>query len=434
MNNHINNVGEQLEEAFNMFNQFSEKLSVSYGDLEVHVAKLTKELEQEREERLVQLAQKEMLTKKLEGLFDVLPAGIVVLDSEGCISQTNRVAQEMLAVKEDNECIGKKWLSVAADTFITEDDELKLVDGRWVNLSACPLSDDPGKIMLITDVTEIHALHKMLDRQRRLCSLGEMIASLAHQIRTPLSSALLYMTASIHPATDTRKNHHLVSKAKERMHYLERMVDDMLMFSRGDVSSAEFIKVDEIFNQFKTSTVFDYSMASLQVNVDDKLKDITIKANSDVLSGALQNIVDNAVDACNNCVDHLQNKEKRIVISVSLNPENQVEISVKDNGCGMTDKVKDRIMEPFFTTRTGGTGLGLAVVSTTVRRYGGKITIESKQGIGSEFRITFPPTELNGMLPGNVTSADKGILNKKIRTENIIKEDQKSRVEEQEVL
>ena len=96
MNSQISGAGEQLENAFQLFNQFSEKLADSYSGLETHVTQLSKELAEERGERLTQLAEKELLAKRLEGLLDALPAGIVVLDSAGYIIQTNPVAREMM--------------------------------------------------------------------------------------------------------------------------------------------------------------------------------------------------------------------------------------------------------------------------------------------------------------------------------------------------
>ena len=101
MNSQINGAGKQLESAFQLFNQYSEKLADSYADLESHVSQLSEELAEARNERLIQLAEKEVLAKRLEGLLDALPAGIVVLDANGCITQTNPVAREMLGLASE---------------------------------------------------------------------------------------------------------------------------------------------------------------------------------------------------------------------------------------------------------------------------------------------------------------------------------------------
>jgi two-component system sensor histidine kinase FlrB len=422
MNSQSNAASEQLENAFELFNQFSEKLAGSYGDLESHVTRLTKELAEARSERLIELAEKEVLAKRLEGLLDALPAGIVVLDAENVITQTNPVARLMLGTDSDNnKLFGQSWQSVAEKSIKTQGDELRLTDGRWVNLSACPLCVDntginKGKIILILDITETRTLQMKLNRQQRLSSLGEMIASLAHQIRTPLSSALLYISTINHPLNDEKGRICFADKAKDRLRHLERMVNDMLIFARGDVTESEYINASEMMIKLKNITGANNSLQQIRFEIDSNLQDVTIQANHDVLLSALQNIINNAIEACSD----LQSRDKgssdaesrnaenceqvMIEIKAFLNTANQVEINIKDNGRGMSEAVKDKVLEPFFTTRSSGTGLGLAVVNATVNRYAGEMHIDSTEGVGSDFNIKFPRAEVTGMLPSNLSS------------------------------
>jgi two-component system sensor histidine kinase FlrB len=418
MNSQINAASEQLENAFELFNQFSEKLAGSYGDLESHVTSLTKELAEARSERLIELAEKEVLAKRLEGLLDALPAGIVVLDASNCITQTNPVARLMLGAEIDNnKLLAQSWQSVAQKSIKTDGDELRLADGRWVNLSVCPLCLDntgvyQGKIILISDITETRTLQMKLNRQHRLTSLGEMIASLAHQIRTPLSSALLYISTLNHPLNDEKERICFADKAKERLRHLERMVNDMLIFARGDVSESEYINAVEIMTQLKNNMAGpNVRFEQIRFDIDSNLHNVIIQANRDVLLSALQNIIDNAIQAC--CGDNSSDMESReagsrdqlvIEITAFLNTENQFEINIADNGCGMSEEIKDKVLEPFFTTRSSGTGLGLAVVNTIVNRYNGEMNIDSKDGVGSDFNLKFPCAEINGMLPSNLSS------------------------------
>ena len=400
MNDQINGAGEKLENAFQLFNQYSEKLAGSYADLESQVARLTQELADERNARLIQLAEKERLAKRLESLFDALPAGVVVLDSHGRITQTNRIAHNMLDIEAEEQ--DKKWESIATDTFINDGDELRLKDGRWVSLSACQLNDAQEKIMLISDVSETHALHEMLNRQQRLSSLGEMIASLAHQIRTPLASALLNISNSNHPANNEDRRLHFTEKAKERLRHLERMVDDMLIFAKGDVSEAEYMNTGEFFTQLKTLIEPDNESQQISLNMNSNLDEVSIQANMDALLSAMQNLIDNAVAAC----DTVENRTTDITITAFLNSENKFEINIKDNGCGMPQQTLERVLEPFFTTRSNGTGLGLAVVNATINRYNGQLKIDSQAGEGSNFNIQFPRAKSNGLLHSNLNAID----------------------------
>lgn len=400
MNKQINSAGEQLENAFQLFNQFSEKLAGSYSDLENHVAQLSKELAQVRNERLIQLAEKEVLAKRLEGLLDALPAGIVVLDADGGITQTNPVAREMLALNANDALINKnKWEIVAANNLITDADGLRLTDGRRVNVTACPLDDDPGKIILISDISETHSLQKMLNRQQRLSSLGEMVASLAHQIRTPLSSAMLYINTLNHPANNADDRHRFADRATERLLHLERMVNDMLVFARGDVLQSEHINPAEFIAQIEKTIEPQYQAEHFIIEIDEKLNNVTIRANRDALSSVIQNIIDNAIQSCD--------ETPRIQIKASLNDAEQFQLEITDNGCGMSEVIQERVLEPFFTTKPNGTGLGLAVVSESLNRYNAGMKIYSKEGIGSSFIIKFPRAEVTGVLPSNLSSEEK---------------------------
>jgi len=395
----------QLEQAFKLFNQFSEKLTDSYADLESHVTRLTLELAEARSERLKQLAEKEILASRLEGLLDVLPAGVIVLDKNDDITQVNPLASSMLS-SVDNSLIGSAWKEIAQYSLLNEGDELRLKDGRWVNVSARPLrnesgSSDMGKLILISDITENRKLQNQLNQQQRLSTLGEMIAGLAHQIRTPLSSALLYITTLNHPLNDKSERIEFAEKAKERLLHLERMVSEMLLFAKGDVVKSEYINTYEFMTLFKKSFELDDRVDGGSMTVSKNLKNVIIQANSDVVSSSIQNVIDNAICAC---IEGGIDKFTSVKVDAFLNNKNQFEINVSDNGCGMSQNTIDKILQPFFTTKSTGTGLGLAVVNATVNRYGGVMLVRSEVAVGSRFTLTFPRSEISGLLPSHIIS------------------------------
>lgn len=395
----------QLEQAFKLFNQFSEKLTDSYTDLESHVTRLTLELAEARSERLKQLAEKEILASRLEGLLDVLPAGIIVLDKDDRITQVNPVASSMLSGIE-NSLIGSIWKDIAQYALLNEGDELRLKDGSWVNVTARPLRSESGeekmgKLILISDITENRKLQNKLNQQQRLSALGEMISGLAHQIRTPLSSALLYITTLNHPLNDKSERIEFAEKAKERLLHLERMVSEMLLFAKGDVVKSEYINTYEFMNQLKKSFDLDDRVESGSMTVSNNLRNVIIQANVDVVLSSIQNIIDNAIDAC---IERENDESTCVKIDALLNNKNQFEISISDNGCGMSQEISEKILQPFFTTKSTGTGLGLAVVNATINRYGGVMLVRSEEKVGSHFTITFPRSEIFGLLPSNIIS------------------------------
>ena len=397
MLNETEQPGEQLEDAFRLFNRLSEKLSTSYSELETQVVHLSEELTEARSERLKQLVEKELLAVRLEGLLNTLPGGIVVLDSEGCINQVNPVAQNMLGI----DLLGQTWKFVAQQVFITDGDELRLQDGRWVSVSARPLDAEPGKIILVTDVTEIHTLQDMLNRKQRLTSLGEMVAGLAHQIRTPLSAALLYLSNLCHPQAKDADKLRCVDKTKEQLYHLERIVNDMLIFARGGVTESECFTVGQIIDKLRQllEPLFSESKATLLIN--NQIPDAPLRGNRDALLAAFQNLANNAIQA--------SDEHPVLEINVNWSNDEAVEFCFRDNGQGMTDEVKGRVLEPFFTTRSTGTGLGLAVVNATVASHHGEFDIQSEEGVGSCFTIKLPLPEQYGVLPSDLSSMNSDV-------------------------
>ncbi|MBL4711607.1 MAG: GHKL domain-containing protein [Gammaproteobacteria bacterium] len=416
-------IGEQLENAFQLFNQLSEKLSRSYSELEGHVSRLTVELTESRNERLTELAEKKVLAIKLEGLLDALPAGVVVLDSDNNVTQTNPIARLMLMNKTGEDClINKKWDYVARESLLINGDEVQLRNGDWqgryINISIRPLVEGSikagsGKIILLSDISETRCLQNELNRQKRLSSLGEMIASLAHQIRTPLASALLYISALNHPKNNTEERISFAKKARDRLYHLERMVNDMLLFARGDLSESEYLNAYDFMHKLKNIIHEDSRTKNITININENLRGFRIQANHDALLSAVQNIIDNALVACgelNNCVD--SNNVTEISINAYINDCKQFQLSFKDNGCGMSEQIRDRVLEPFFTTHTSGTGLGLSVVNATVNRYCGELEVVSKEGVGSEFIMKFTGVHNTGVLPSNLSATNnKNIMN-----------------------
>ena len=383
----------QLEDAFQLFNQLSQTLADSYGDLQTQVEHLSTELAKARSERLKQLAEKERIANRLERLLDTLPAGIVVLDSDGVINQVNPVAETMLGAN----LIGQSWDRVAQQALLTVGDELRLKDGRWVSLSARSLDAEPGRIILITDITETRTLQTMVSRQQRLTSLGEMAASLAHQIRTPLAAALLYLSNLSHPEAHTGDRFHYAEKARERLHLLERMVNDMLVFARGEVSDSERFDVDELIDEFCQLLEPQIAEAQGTVAIDNHAGNASLCGNRDALISAFHNLVNNAIEACDD--------RPKLAIEVHRTARDEVEFRFSDNGRGMSDEVRDRAMEPFYTTRASGTGLGLAVVNATVASYNGELDIQSEAGAGSCIIIRLPLVNRDALLPSDISEA-----------------------------
>jgi len=388
---------EQLTDAFRIFNELSQNLSVSYQGLEEQVAKLHGELAFAHSERLKTLEEKEKLASRLEKILAALPAGVIVLDVDGKVLDCNAVATYFLGVP----LIGLDWLDVVARSLIPvvgNPHEHQLSNGKRVNMTvsrdvACNDPADSGQIILLSDVSEMRNLQDMLNQQKQLSAMGEMVASMAHQVRTPLATAILYASQMSSPALDNEKRQRFSQKILERLQYLERQVNDMLIFAKDGRLAMETFSLAELLNHLR-ETVKEYTgSGGIDLQIINEVQDDVMLGNENALRGALLNLLNNAVDAVG--------QAGCIQISVVQLDGFKLRIVIKDDGPGIDQELCQRIFEPFFTTKPQGTGLGLAVVDSVVKAHGGDIHVESVLGQGTVFSLVLPCiNQAFSLLPG----------------------------------
>src|SRR6187402_548134 len=215
----ISEKGQDLKSAFELFNQMSEQLADSYHLLENRVAELNEELSSLSDRRLQELAEKEKLAHRLESLLNFLPGGVVVLDSSGRVSESNPAATDLLGEPLQ----GELWRDVIQRSFAPRQDdghEVSLRDGRRISISTRNQGED-GQIILLTDQTETRRLQSQLSRHERLSAMGKMMSALAHQIRTPLSAAMLYAGHLCSNKLDEVKRQQFSEKICNRLNNIE---------------------------------------------------------------------------------------------------------------------------------------------------------------------------------------------------------------------
>lgn len=366
---------EELQSAFEVFNRQSGMLEQSYRELQQKVGQLTRQLRQAQSERLAELVEKEQLSQHLEHLLETLPGAILEIDGAGVVRKCNSEASALF----NQPLKGCSWAEIVRREVAdggSEDGNIQLRDGRWLSLSRRPLASEPGEILLLADVTESRQMARLRQRQERLTTIGEMTAKFAHQVRTPLASALLYASQL---NAQTEKQRHAAQKVTARLHDLGRMVNDMLGFAAGATPAEESVNVHRLLTevQLAIEPQLDDS-ADLSVSVSDFT--ITVAGNKDALKGALLNLVANANQACGGGA--------RIRIDAER-VDDWVYLSVTDNGQGIAVDILPRLFEPFFTTRPQGTGLGLAVVHAVATAHDGDVMVESSSS-GSRFTMRLP--------------------------------------------
>lgn len=379
---------QELEQAFTLFNEVSAQLTGAYQELQEQVARLTGELAVANGELRRQFLEKEALSQRLTRLLAALPAGVVVVDGSGVVRESNAAANHMLG----DGLVGQAWDGVATrclrSTATPHEWEMTAADGTACRLSVSisALDSQGGQIVLLHDVTEAYRMEQDLQRHQRLSAMGEMAAGLAHQLRTPLATALLYAANLTKPDLAETDRIRFAEKALTRLRHLEHLIQDMLSFVKGQAGERETLPVSTLLAELHQIMEPQMAERGIVFDIDDRSGVGVLRADRKALTGALVNLLENALQACV--------AGGKVVLGAELTGKDWLELKVSDTGRGFDAALGDRLFEPFFTTRTEGTGLGLAIVRSVVEAHGGGVEARSRQGEGSEFVLKMPLQEV----------------------------------------
>ncbi|WP_243786703.1 sensor histidine kinase [Pseudomonas amygdali] len=378
-----------LEQAFSLFNQMSAQLTDSYGLLEARVTELKGELAHAGAQRLQELAEKERLANRLQNLLDLLPGGVIVIDGMGVVREANPAAIDLLG----QPLLGMLWRHVISRCFAPREDdghEVSLKDGRRLSIATRSLDAEPGQLVLLNDLTETRRLQEQLARHERLSSLGRMVASLAHQIRTPLSAAMIYASHLTEQELPVETQQRFAARLKDRLHELEHQVRDMLVFARGELPLTDRLTPVALFQALQNAAATHVQGVPVRWQCDSIEGELL--CNRDTLVGSLLNLIENAVQA----------SAGRTQLKVHVYSRgNVLRVCFSDNGSGMDKAALARIGEPFFTTKTTGTGLGLAVVTAVSRAHQGGVHYLSRVGRGTCAIVSLPLIPASGSMGNN---------------------------------
>ncbi|MBZ9610226.1 two-component system sensor histidine kinase NtrB [Rheinheimera maricola] len=308
----------------------------------------------------------------IDPVLQALPAAVILLDQRGMIYQANPAALAMLA----EPLVGQAWFNVISRCFRPRSDdglEVSLKDGRRVKLQISTVlshSDytQPGQLIMLTDLTETRQLQSRLSHLQRLSTLGKMMATLAHQIRTPLSAALLYAQNLTDPRATLQAQQQFQQKLLSRLQDLAQQVDDMLLFARsGTAQQVAPFTLQQLTSQLNTNieALLAQHHASLTLHCVDM--SWRLLGNQNALCGALENLIQNSIQAV------AERAQITLHIAPSALHSGMLALRITDNGPGVAPALQPTLFEPFVTGRAQGTGLGLAVVQAVASSHHGSV-------------------------------------------------------------
>ena len=263
------------------------------AQLEADNSQLRAQLDQIRQSSVEKQVEHERLSGRLEDLLDLLPAGVVVIDSRGRVAECNSAAEQLLGPPLKNET----WVSVIQRSFAPRSDdghEVSLKNGRRVSLSTSTLANESGQLLMLTDQTDTRLLQGRLAHYQRLSEMGRMMASLAHQVRTPLSAALLYAGHLMKPELRPEQRIKFAGKVKSRLENLELQVRDMLIFARGETRLEDRISIGQLFRELEDALDMPLHSRDDESHRINRVPELHLQCNKDSLLRALLHVVNTA--------------------------------------------------------------------------------------------------------------------------------------------
>ena len=318
----------------------------------------------------------------LSRLVDEIPIAIVILNHQGEVIFFNQQAPLLLP----SLALGMQWVELIHIEVIEHKCTYKAIylrNGKYITLNTCPVDEGKSQALILTDVTEEEVLTAQLEHQSRLSDMGKMAGVLAHQIRTPLASAVLYIKNILAARNQQmqltpEKERQFLDKAAAILDAMEEKIKDMLIFTKSQQICKTNCVLAEIITQIQ-AVIEARQPAKITLTWDPATHQQSLYCNVILLTDAIENCLENAINA----------GAHQIAVILTLDSAN-LNIVIQDDGCGISQELQQKVVEPFVTTKPNGTGLGLSVVKMIAEAHAGKLYLTSKENVGTEIHLNLP--------------------------------------------
>jgi len=340
-------------------------------------------------------------------LLKSVNSGIYAVDADKRITSWNRAMEEMSGIGEA-EAIGRDLFELFpqlveegfADSLqrvlekgVSEKVRLKHLnfksEVRFQKRRLSPLKDGErisGAVVIVEDITEFKRLMDQTVQSEKLAEVGRLSAGIAHEINNPLSviayAAQLLLREEI-PAFQKE----IVERIEGEVDRLKALTGSLLTFSRSQGTKKRPIDLNEVLRD--VLRLVRYELSRHSVNLEENYATLPLVwADPNKIKQVFINLVMNA--------SHVMPKGGTLTIETQLINGGEVEALVADTGCGIPPEIREQIFEPFFSTKKEGegTGLGLYISRNIINEHEGRITVESEEGKGTQFRIVLPLADM----------------------------------------
>jgi two-component system sensor histidine kinase FlrB len=375
---------EGLEAAMRALSSISATLSESYSALEARTQRIERELER-------RLAELDAVHRHLTAVLDALPCGVVVRDADGRVVRVNAATEHILGVDAAELLDGRAHprLDESAARDVAHgwrERELGLAGGeRRVLASRRSPVPGQGSVEILDDRTELVELSERLHALDKLAALGHMAGGIAHELRNPMHAAAGFAALLVPRLPEGGRERHFAVRIAQSLSAAETVLASMLTLAAPERLVPETIDPVQLVDEAVALALETYvpEGAASRWSVERRVAAAPFRGDRIKLRQALRNLIANAID--------VQPEGGRVRVDALADGE-RLALSVGDAGPGVPAALRGRVLEPFFTTRADGTGLGLPLVATIALLHGGRLELSSRADElgGAHFTITLP--------------------------------------------
>jgi len=415
-----------LTNAFSSFNQATQTLRESYQTLKYQIARLNKELAESNEKLNRKVEELNRTRNYLNNILDSMTEGLIALNYKGEITLLNKTA-EIISGYKSNEVLGLSYQQLfgrgnRAFSSILEKSlrEKKSLMGErkfytpnkslLLEVSTNPINNKKGEIegilAVFRDISIIKELQEEIRRKERLAILGEMATTIAHEIRNPLSGIEGFALLLKENLKDGLKEKKWIDNVVRGTRSLNSLLTNLLDFTHPIKPNFHQIEIKKVIEESLLFITQKIQEEKLNIQIEKRLPSGSIKINGDsiLLKHAFLNLLLNATQAisekgkitisinkkvhsCLRSRKFFKEWEGDYILAKSFE---DIYINFSDTGCGISSEEKKKICQPFYTTKSKGCGLGLAITQRIIQNHGGMIKVDSKKDKGSTFTVILP--------------------------------------------
>jgi PAS domain S-box-containing protein len=375
---------ETLQHAFSLFSKETSRLEKAYQSLQ-----------KQFKEKLIEL---DDTNQYLNSLVSNITQGMIFINTLGVITTFNPSAERILEISSSKVLNENFWTVFEDHCFgfsikeaITNHTSPEIEYTRWqekkeleISCSSIQKENDhyQGLIVLIRDITKLKKFQVLATRNERMKELGEMAASVAHEIRNPLGGIKGFASLLQRDLDSLPKAQKMANAIIEGTNTLDRLVSKVLHYSRPLSLQLETILIDPFLTEIVDLVTADSQwkkMITLKVKISNKK--LKLLCDKGLLHSVFLNLILNSAQAIT----------KKGTILLSAEEHNDyITLQIKDSGIGIKKEDIEKIFSPFFTTKVYGTGVGLAEVHKIIQAHGGVVEVQSEENKGTVFILKLP--------------------------------------------